>query len=120
MSSPEFIYLVGKSGCTGKVDLPSIYWKLLKRLFLWRNGHQDILTHVIIESNGDLGEISVVILGSEKRRILPLTCYVTDVRLNNFQNSKQDTFPCCHWIGNGDNFSIIANTSKYRELWYFV
>ena len=106
-SSPGvFICLVGENGHSGKLYLQS-YLSLLTG----GNLERGMLDDVIIESSGDLGEISVVILGIEES-IFRYLWYVNEVGLYNFQSKKQDAFPCYHWIRHGDNVSIIAKTGN--------
>ena len=110
-SSPEaFISLIGRSGHSGK-----LYLQGFLSLLSGNTIHQDTWDNVIIESNGDLGEILVVILGIDES-IVDDPWYVNEVGVYNFQSSKHDAFSCYHWIGNGDSISITAQTSKYQSV----
>ena len=103
-----YICLVGKNGHSGKLHLQNFL-----SLFSGGTLHQDKLENVIIESSGDLGEISVVILGIDNS-LLHYSWYVNEVGIYNFQTKNKDAFPCYHWIGSGHSVSMITQTGKYN------
>ena len=105
-----YICLVGENGHSGK-----LYVQNFLSLFSGGTLHQDKLENVIIESSGDLGEISIVILGIDDS-ILHYSWYVNEVGIYNFQSQKKDAFPCYHWIGSGHSVSMITQTGKSLTL----
>ena len=102
-----FVRLVGSKGQSKKVYLQSF----LKVLFGKGIKAEDSLT---IESEGDLGDILVVILGNDKKSIATSGApwYVNEVLVNNFQNKEHKVFPCYHWIGDRDHVSFTAETGE--------
>ena len=101
---PAFICLVGSSGYSGKLCLQ-------RSLSALAGGsvHRDVMNDMVVESSGDLGEISVVILGIDDSRF-HYSWYVNEVGIYNCQSKKQGAFPCYHWIRNGESVSIIIQT----------
>ena len=106
-----FIQLIGSKGQSKKVYVQS----LLKVLF-GKRIREDSHDSLTIESGGDLGDILVVILGNDKSWMATYGApwYVNEVVVNNLQNKEQKTFPCYHWIGDGDQISFTAETGEIQ------
>ena len=68
----------------------------------------------IIESDSDLGDIQVVIIGNEGSWLGGSSAWYVDFTVvYNLKNDSSEEFPCYHWIGsNGDEVSCTAHTSK--------
>ena len=69
---------------------------------------------LVIECDGDLGEIHVVGIGNEKEWHTDLGApwYVDFIMVHNFQSDKNEEFPVYHWIGDGDFVTCTAHTSE--------
>ena len=113
--SGAYITLIGSKGHTGQVNLQSLL-TILQGQSLDRGTHYN----VVIESNGDLGEVLVVILGIEEESKLSNTMadpwYINDVSVYNYQNRQCEMFPCYHWLNSGDSVSFTAHTSEPLNL----
>ena len=108
MFSPAvFICLIGGNGYSGRLCVQSHNMSM----HFGKTIHQDTLDNMIIESSRDLGKISVVILGIDHSNF-PYSWYVNEVGLYNYQSKKMDAFPCYHWVRDGDNVSIVAQTGN--------
>ena len=95
-----YIRLVGRHAESGNVKLTDF----------WRKKYNDL----VIESDADLGEVLVVVVGNE-HALLPFydpPWYVDFVMVYNFQSKTNEDFPCYHCIGPGDHVSCTAHTSK--------
>lgn len=107
-----YVTLVGSKGHSGKIFLQS-FLKIMSKKYLGR----ETCDNVILESNGDFGEVEVVILGIDKGRrssIIHDPWYVNYVGVFNYQTKQIPVvFPCYYWIGNGDSVSFTAHTSKF-------
>ena len=105
-----FICLVGSNGHSGKLCLTS-----LLSLLPGQGVHKGMLENLLIESDEELGEIALVILGIDKGILDPLihgTLFVNEVGVVNRQTNIQDAFPCYHWIKSGQSISIASKTGK--------
>ena len=70
--------------------------------------HEDIL----IEVDGNLGDIQVVIIGNEKSWQRSWFIKYIEIYQHLFDKVKRVIFPCYHWIGSNDSVSITSSTSK--------
>lgn len=109
-NTDAYITLVGSKGHSGKIQLQN-----LLSILIGQSLDKGMCSNFVIESSGDLGEVLVVILGIDKRKLsnaLADPWYVDDVGVYNYQSRCQEVFPCYHWLNNGDNVSFTAHTSK--------
>ena len=105
-----YITLVGSKGHSGEINLQNFLSMLIEQSL-----DKGMCSNFVIESSGDLGEVLVVILGIEKRKLsntLADPWYVDDVGVYNYQSKRQEVFPCYHWLNNGDSVSFTAHSSK--------
>ena len=105
-----YVTLVGSKGHSGKIFLQNFL-----SVVTGRSLDKGMCSSFVIESSGNLGEVLVVILGIDKRKLsnaLADPWYVDDVGVYNYQSKWQDMFPCNHWLNNGDSVSFTAHTSK--------
>ena len=107
-----FVRLVGSKGQSKKVYLQSFLKVLFGKGI--KEASRDSLR---IESEGDLGDILVVILGNDKSWLTTSGApwYVNEVLVNNLQNKEHKVFPCYHWIGDGDHVSFTAETGEMQQ-----
>ena len=102
-----YIKLIGRHAESGKVKLTDLLTEL-EGSFM-RKKYDDL----VIESDADLGEVLVVVVGNHE---ILSSCdplwYVDFVIVHNFQSNTNEDFPCDHWIGPGDHVSCTAHTSK--------
>ena len=103
-----YITLAGDEASTGKVPL-SGWLKALKGRFDRRT-----FDDLIIECDGDLGEVLVVTLGNEGEWLEELGApwYVDFVTVHNFQSTLNEEFPVYYWIGDRDYVTCTAHTSE--------
>ena len=101
--------LFGSKASSGKIELSSIL-TALKGSYNQRT-YDDLL----VESDGDLGNILVVGIGNEKEWFgdFGAPWYVDFVMVHNFQSNGNDEFPVYHWIGDGDFVTCTAHTSEW-------
>ena len=68
----------------------------------------------MIECDKDIGEIQLVTVGNGEDYLPNVwaTWYVEYTSVKNFQNNKDATFPCYHWIALGDYFTNAASCSE--------
>ncbi len=107
-----YITLIGKQASSGKVYLS--HWLNIFSKPTSRRTYDDLL----IETDQELGEILVVVLGNDKGWFLGgdgSSWFVDFVMVHNFQSKGTDEFPCYHWIGEGDYVSFTAHTSMLPE-----
>ena len=108
-----YIILIGSKGRSGKINLQS-----LLTILQGRSLDKGTYYNVVVASNGDLGEVLVVILGIEEEKLsnaLADPWYVNDINIYNYQNRQEEVFPCYHWLNNGDSVSFTAHTSKLNS-----
>ena len=103
-----FVNLIGSKGQSGKIYLMN--WLTALTGAVKRCTYDDLM----VESDGDLGDILVVVLGNDKSWIslIGAPWYVDFVTVCNIQTHSQQEFPCYHWIGDGSSISFTASTSK--------
>ena len=103
-----YMELVGSNAESGKVKLTD-FMTTMEGSFR-RKKYDDL----VIESDKDLGEIQVVVVGNGHEFVKSLfPCWFVDfVIIHNFQSKTSEDFPCYHWIGVGDHVSFTANTSE--------
>ena len=107
-----YMKLVGSNGESGRVKLTDF---LTSMDGSFRRKKYDDL---VIESDKDLGEIQVVVVGNGHefvRSHYPLW-FVDFVIIHSFQSKTSEDFPCYHWIGPGDHVSCTAHTSEILIL----
>ena len=103
-----YIKLIGRHAESGKVKLTDLLTDMEGNFR--RKKYDDL----VIESDADLGEVLVVVVGNSHQFLSscnPLW-YVDFVIVHNFQSKTNEDFPCYHWIGPGDHVSCTAHTSK--------
>ena len=105
-----YIRLIGSNGRSSKVYLQSFL-----KVLTGKSINKDSRENLIIECDGDLGNILVVILGNDKSwLVIPgAPWYVNEVLVHNLQSKTRVVFPCYHWIGDNDHVSFTAQTSKF-------
>ena len=103
-----YMKLVGSNGESGRVKLTD-FVTTMEGSFR-RKKYDDL----VIESDKDLGEIQVVVVGNGHEFLSsPFSCWFVDFMIiHNFQSKTSEDFPCYHWIGVGDHVSFTAHTSK--------
>ena len=108
-----FICLVGSSGHSGKHFLTC--WQ---SLVPGKGIHRNMLENLVIESDKELGEIILLILGIEQGSVQLVhdALFVNEVAVANRQTNHQDAFPCYHWIKCGQSVSITAKTGELRLI----
>ena len=70
---------------------------------------------LLVESDANLGDVQVVILGKEKNWFLPTNWYVSYTSICHYNGGcvkQQVKFPCYHWIGDNEAISITSATGK--------
>ena len=101
--------LVVQAGHSGKLYLTS-WLSLLPGMGIHKG-----MMKTVIESDEELGEIQLVILGIDKSFLDTFiygTIYVNTVRVVNRQTNGHGSFPCYHWIKSGQSVSTTAKTGK--------
>ena len=105
-----YVTLVGSKAATGKVQLMDA-----KEFFeggLKANTHVDL----VIETDHDLGDVQVVILGIDGKLAVDNTWFVNCTMVYDFLKGKEESeFPCYHWIKGDESVSTTAATSKLRQ-----
>ena len=105
-----YLSLIGSEQRTVDVNITNCLRSIFQQSFS-RNSYDDL----VLESDGDLGEVLVVVLGN-KHGWLSIgegaPWYVNTATVHNFQSSATEHFPCYHWIGSGDEVSMTAHTSE--------
>ncbi len=115
--SGVYITLIGSKASSGKVYICK--WLKIFSQSTSRQSYDDLL----IETDQDLGEILVVILGNDEAWFcsgIGAPWFVDFVMIHNFQSKGTDEFPCYHWIGDGDSVSCTAHTSTssvINDVW---
>ena len=111
-----YMKLVGSNEESGKVKLTD-FVSTMEGSFR-RKKYDDL----VIESDKDLGEIQVVVVGNGHEFVKSLfPCWLVDfVIIHNFQSKTSEDFPCYHWIGVGDNVSFTANTSETLTIYMYI
>ncbi len=97
-----YVMLVGDKGKTGKL------W--LRGCLDFRVGG-DSFDNLTVESNDDLGNVLVVVVGCDAGTFDDVW-YVSCVTVANMQSKSVDQFPCYHWIDGDSSVSITASTSE--------
>ena len=103
-----YLTLVGTKGHTGKVSLQNFLKALLNPI------SKETTEKLTIESDRDLGDILVVIVGNvgfHQDALIEDYWYVSSVGVANLQTDTVEHFPCYHWIGENSSVSFTANTS---------
>ena len=105
-----YTILVGNQGAT-----PKIY--LLDYLSVFSSIEGGTCDDLLVESDANLGDVQVVILGNEENWFLPTNDYwyvnYTTIYHYNGGSVKQDVkFPCYHWIGDNEAISTTSATGK--------
>ena len=102
-----FVTLIGSEATTQKVSIHNY----LKRHL---NGVSSCTCEdLIVESEGSLGEVLVVVLGIDGgKHAMDHTWFVNYTVVKDLATSTEVEFPCYHWIGKGQ---IISSTSKTSE-----
>ena len=102
-----YITLIGSKASSGKVKIISCL-KAFEGTFS-RRTYDDL----VVECDGDLGEILVVVVGNDAMwACLGTPWFVDFVTVHNFQSKQNDEFPCYYWIGSHECVSFTAHTSK--------
>ena len=102
-----YIAVIGTNGSTGKVYLVGYLSSLL--------GGIDSSTHedLIIETENNLGDVQVVVLGNDEGMWVPgASWFVNKTIVYGLIDKTEEVFPCYHWIGDGDAISTTSKTSK--------
>ena len=101
-----YVTLVGSKACTGKIALVSGWFSpsLACKCYV----------DLLIETNKDLGEVLVVILGNPKNWLFSAGAawYVDFVDVIDQQTKQTVEFPCYHWINDGDSIGFTSKTGK--------
>ena len=105
-----YTILVGNQGATKKIYLLD-YLSILSSI---EGGTCDDL---LVETDANLEDVQVVILGNEKNWFLPTNDYwyinyTTIYHYNEGSMKAEKKFPCYHWIGDNEAVSITSATSK--------
>ena len=121
------VSLTGDKGTTGEITINALLLSFKNRRF--KKGAYDDL---IIECDGDLGDIQVVHAGLRYRRVLNIITpdwYIDFFNVHNYQSIQLKHFPCYHWIGQSiKDVTATSETGKhalYRSyrgpsIYYFV
>ena len=104
-----FVNLIGSKGQSGKIYLMN--WLTALSGTAKTRTYDDLL----VESDGDLGDILVVVLGNDKNWIAVLGApwFVDFVYVHDFQSKSHQEFPCYHWIGDGSCVTFTAKTGRW-------
>ena len=107
-----YITLIGSKASSGKITVGG--WLKALKGSCSRHTFDDL----IIESDGDLGQVLVVGVGNEKDllTILGAPWFVDFVMVHDFQSNLNEEFPVYHWIGDGDYVTCTAHTSECKQL----
>ena len=104
-----YIILVGNQGATKKIYLVpylSIFSSIAGRT----------CDDLLVESDANLGDVQVVILGNEKNWFIPNdNWYVNYISICHYDGGsvrQEVKFPCYHWIGDNEAISITSATGK--------
>ena len=91
--------LTGNRGTTGEVTVDTKEgWLLFVEAHFKKSTYDDL----VIECDGDLGDIQVVQAGLRYKRLFDITTpdwYIDYFTVCNYQKSQFKIFPCYHWIG---------------------
>ena len=107
--SDVYFMLVGSKACTGRLPIISGWLSsAVKTQF-----YDDLL----VESNLDLGEVLVVIIGNPANWLISTgsAWYVEFVDVSDQQTKQTVEFPCYHWINDGDDISFSAKTGEHHN-----
>ena len=110
-----FVNLLGSKGYSKGIMLQKHFY----RHKLSRNSYDDVI--IKVESNYDLGDIEVVMVGNKSYGSWFLEC----IELYQMRDSSKQYFPCRHWVVDGNNLTITSKTCEYYSylvpvLWQFL
>lgn len=105
--SDIYVSLIGSRASTGRLDI-------VQRWFSSGISAQ-YYNDLVVESDKDLGEVLVVILGNPANWVISAgsAWFVEFVDIIDLQLNQKQEFPCYHWINDGDEISFTSKTSKY-------
>ena len=93
------VSLTGNKGTTGEITVDAQEgWFLFYETRFRESAYDDL----IIECDGDLGDIQVVHAGLRYKRVLNIITpdwYIDSFTVHNYQSIQSKHFPCYHWIG---------------------
>ena len=112
-TSDVVLSLTGDKGTTGEITVDAKEgWFLFETHF-----KQSTYDDLIIESDGDLGEIQVVQAGLRYKRLLNIITpnwYIDYFTVCNYQTTVLKNYPCYHWIGKAiKDVTATSTTSMY-------
>ena len=113
-TSDVVLSLTGDKGTTGEITVDAKKgWFLVKTHFK-KSTYDDL----IIETDGDLGDIQVVQAGLRYKRPLDVMTpdwYIDFFTVCNYQNNAElKNYPCYHWIGKKiKDVTATSATGKY-------
>ena len=103
-----YISIIGSVASSGKVKVDGCFLRGHDG-----QGYDDL----IIEADGNLGNILVVEVANEDKIFdNELPWYVSLVTVHDFQNDSCEDFPSYHWVGNEESVSFTAHTSECTQL----
>ena len=111
-----FVNLLGSKGYSKGIMLQKHFY----RHKLSRNSYDDVI--IKVESNYDLGDIEVVMVGNKSYGSWFLECignksygswFLECIELYQMRDSSKQYFPCRHWVVDGNNLTITSKTCKY-------
>ena len=107
--------LTGTKGTTGDIIVKAEegFFFIKTKVYFKESTYDDI----VIECDGDLGDILVVSAGLQYKSLLKLTTpdwyidYFTVVQYQEIKPTSRKDFPCYHWIGNSvKDVSVTSET----------
>ena len=103
-----WVQLVGDKAKSGVVDINNVLLQFTKPF------EESTYDDFIIECAGDLGDVLVAEVGNDKSwfGFTGSPWFVDYLEVKNFKTGQYETFPCYHWIGDGDAVSCTAKTSE--------
>ncbi|KAL5491869.1 hypothetical protein EMCRGX_G017234 [Ephydatia muelleri] len=108
--SDIYVSLVGSKGCTGKLLIVQGWFSSA----VSTQSYDDL----VVESDKDLGELLVVILGNPQNWMLSAgsAWFVDFVECIDLQTKRKQEFPCYHWINDGDAISFTSKTATMKDV----
>ena len=114
-TSDVVLSLMGDKGTTGEITVDAKEgWFLFVKTHFKRSTYDDL----IIESDGDLGEIQVVQAGLRYKTLLDIITpdwYIDFFTVCNYQTEVLKNYPCYHWIGK--KIKDVTATSATGKLY---
>ncbi len=98
------LFLNGNKGKSGDIVIltSSLYSDGFLNIKIQKNFQRSHFDDLVIESDGDLGDIQVVGVYLQYISLLNIITpdwYIDYFTVKNYQKSVQANFPCYHWIG---------------------